>query len=136
MIKNDSLVIWAGIVDQTWLDHSKLRKNLNCANYFDFMGLIFFVWCKHKYTLSKGKCVFMLGYVFPRVSKLTRKFFNPEKFAGKTIMEWPPSSPCLNPKDYLVFCEDEIMKVANIISAKQIYGNQLKLPCRKLNLLK
>ena len=35
------------------------------------------------------------------VSKLTHEFFDYERFTRETIMEWPPSSPDLNPIENL-----------------------------------
>ena len=64
--------------------------------------------------------------------KITSEFFLPEWFTGETMMEWPRSSPYLNPIESLRSVAKIIfMKEANNITAKQTNGKQLKLPCRK-----
>ena len=48
----------------------------------------------------KVKCVFMQDNA-SHVSKLTREFFEKEKFRWEKVMEWPPSNSDLNLIKYL-----------------------------------
>ena len=90
--------MWAGIVDQTFTGLFQVNEGvkLNSANYCDFMDKIFFAWYKSQSCSFKGKCAFMHDNDCC-VSMLAHDFFEHKIFSGERIIEWPPSSPDLNP---------------------------------------
>ena len=119
-----SVLIWAGIVNQTIIGPFKVSESfkLNSAIVKTFFA--------SQFCTLKEKYIFMQGNA-PRVSELTCKLFEHKRFTGKKVMKWPPSSPDLNPIKRL----RSVMKMKLYVGRKQ-YGKQLKLSCWKLNLLK
>ena len=94
----DSVIIWAGIVNQSTIGPFKVneRFKLNCANNCNSIDKTFFALYKSESNSFKVKCVFMHNNPPLHVSKLTCEFFKHKSFTREKIMEWSLSRPDLN----------------------------------------
>ena len=86
--KNVSVMVWAGIVDQTIIGSFKVNEGvkLDSANYCDFRDKSCFAWYKSQSCSFKMKCI-MYDSAPSHVYKLTHEFFEHKRFAGEKITD-------------------------------------------------
>ena len=78
--RGSSVMIWAGIVNQTIIEPFKVdeRVKLNGVKYCDCMT--FLTWYKSQSRSFKVKCVFILNNAIFHVFNLTPEFFEHKRF--------------------------------------------------------
>ena len=93
------VMIWAGIVHRTIIGPFKVDEGvkLNSVSYCAFLEKTFLQWYKAQPRSFKTKCTFMHDNAPSHASRLTKQFLEGKRIKGDRIMEWPASSPDLNP---------------------------------------
>ena len=94
---------WAGIVDRTIIGPLKIDEGvkLNSASYCEFLEKTFFRWYNGKPRRFRMKWTFMHDNAPSHASRFTKQFLEGKRISGDRVMEWPPSSPDLNPIENL-----------------------------------